>query len=76
MPNSHLFACDSEKNLWRLGDIGPFGTCTEIHFDRRMMKNKVEKSKSNEDQILINAGSSSLMELWNIVFMKYNRFIC
>jgi alanyl-tRNA synthetase len=74
VPNSHLFPCDAKRNLWCLGDIGPFGTCTEIHFDTRMMKNK-DKNKISDDQPLINADSPSLMELWNIVFMKYNRFI-
>jgi len=60
--------------LWSLGDIGPFGTCTEIHFDRRMINSKDKKSKNNESQTSINFDSPHLMELWNIVFMKYNRF--
>uniref|UniRef100_A0A915LFX3 alanine--tRNA ligase n=1 Tax=Meloidogyne javanica TaxID=6303 RepID=A0A915LFX3_MELJA len=73
VPNTHLFACNAERNLWSLGDIGPFGTCTEIHFDRRMINSKDKKSKNNESQTPINFDSPHLMELWNIVFMKYNR---
>uniref|UniRef100_A0A914M0Y5 alanine--tRNA ligase n=3 Tax=Meloidogyne TaxID=189290 RepID=A0A914M0Y5_MELIC len=73
VPNTHLFACNAERNLWSLGDIGPFGTCTEIHFDRRMINSKDKKSKNNESQTSINFDSPHLMELWNIVFMKYNR---
>ncbi|KAL7074237.1 hypothetical protein ACQ4LE_006630 [Meloidogyne hapla] len=73
VPNTHLFACNAERNLWSLGDVGPFGTCIEIHFDRRMINKKDEESKNNINQPPINFDSPHLMELWNIVFMKYNR---
>ncbi|CAK5055920.1 unnamed protein product [Meloidogyne enterolobii] len=75
VPDTHLFACNAERNLWSLGDIGPFGTCTEIHFDRRMINSKDKKSKNIERQTPINFDSPHLMELWNVVFMKYNRFL-
>lgn len=71
MPATNLLPCNAGQNFWSLGDIGPFGTCSEIYFDRQMLK---KEDKSTSFQIPINVESPTLMELWNIVFMKYNKF--
>ena len=53
--------CD---NFWSMGDTGPCGPCTEIHYDYDGLQNASH---------LVNSGSSRVVELWNIVFMQFDR---
>lgn len=52
-------------NFWEMGLTGPCGPCTEIHLDRLGMTNRAN---------FINKGLPDLIELWNIVFIQYNKY--
>ena len=62
----HLLRCGAEDNFWSMGDIGPCGPCSEIHY---YSGDDVE----NQDPKQVNADNPEYMELWNLVFMQYDR---
>ena len=64
-----IILCNKEDNFWEMGDQGPCGPCSEIHVD---LRSKSEKSKVPA-QSLINKDNPLVIELWNLVFIQYNR---
>ena len=60
---------NKKDNFWEMGDIGPCGPCSEIHFDSR---NEEERSKV-DGATLVNADNPFVIEIWNNVFMEFNR---
>ncbi|MFN3782078.1 MAG: alanine--tRNA ligase, partial [Candidatus Kapaibacteriota bacterium] len=64
LPESRIFRFDEKDNFWEMGEVGPCGPCSEIHFDRTP-----DKSGAN----LVNSGSPDVIEIWNLVFIQYNR---
>ncbi|MFA6923229.1 MAG: alanine--tRNA ligase [Bacteroidales bacterium] len=60
---------NKKDNFWEMGDIGPCGPCSEIHIDLRdeSERKKIDGSK------LVNTGHPQVIEIWNLVFIQYNR---
>ncbi len=60
---------DKKDNFWEMGDVGPCGPCSEIHVDIR----SDEDRKNVDGKTLVNADHPQVIEVWNLVFMQYNR---
>lgn len=60
---------NKKDNFWEMGDTGPCGPCTEIHVDCRTD----EERKSVDGKSLVNADHPQVIEIWNNVFIQYNR---
>jgi alanyl-tRNA synthetase len=60
----HILRFDEEDNFWEMGETGPCGPCSEIH---------INVSDDYENSKWVNAGKPECIELWNLVFIQYNR---
>ena len=69
VPADHIINGNKHDNFWEMGDTGPCGPCTEIHVDSRTPEEKA-KMPGRE---LVNKDNPQVIEIWNIVFMQYNR---
>ena len=69
LPESHIVEGNKKDNFWEMGDTGPCGPCSEIHIDLRPDAERV-KADGRE---LINADHPEVIEIWNLVFIQYNR---
>ncbi|MDR0419500.1 MAG: alanine--tRNA ligase, partial [Prevotellaceae bacterium] len=69
LPESHIVYGNKKDNFWEMGDTGPCGPCTEIHVDLR----NEEERKKVEGALLINKGLPTVIEIWNLVFIQFNR---
>jgi alanyl-tRNA synthetase len=68
---SHIMPFDEKDNFWEMGDVGPCGPCSEIHIDRG--PGFCDKQHEPGHRCGVNAGCARFMELWNLVFIQYNR---
>lgn len=64
-----IILAGKKDNFWEMGDVGPCGPCTEIHVD---LRNDEERSKI-DGKSLVNADHPQVIEIWNNVFMQFNR---
>ena len=69
LPKSHIINGNRHDNFWEMGDTGPCGPCSEIHIDLRSDKEREEVDGAS----LVNKDNPQVIEIWNLVFMQYNR---
>ena len=69
LPKDHIINGNKHDNFWEMGDTGPCGPCSEIHVDSR---SEEEKAKTPGRE-LVNKDHPQVIEIWNLVFMQYNR---
>lgn len=64
VPDERIHLGNKKDNFWEMGDTGPCGPCTEIHIDRTPDKSGAK---------LVNGGTDKVIEIWNLVFIQFNR---
>ena len=69
IPEDRILMGNKKDNFWEMGDQGPCGPCSEIHVD---IRSEEEKSKV-DGKSLVNMDHPQVVEIWNLVFMQYNR---
>ncbi|GMO35296.1 MAG: alanine--tRNA ligase [Candidatus Azobacteroides pseudotrichonymphae] len=71
LPKSHIIDGNKKDNFWEMGNMGPCGPCSEIHIDIR----SDEEREKVDSLTLINKNHPQVIEIWNLVFMQFNRKI-
>lgn len=69
LPKDHIINGNKKDNFWEMGDTGPCGPCSEIHIDLRPAEEQAKVSGRD----LVNHDHPQVIEIWNLVFMQYNR---
>jgi alanyl-tRNA synthetase len=69
VPEDRILPGNKKDNFWEMGETGPCGPCSEIHFDSRPDNERAEVSGAS----LVNADHDQVIEIWNNVFMQFNR---
>ena len=69
LPKEHIINGSRHDNFWEMGDTGPCGPCSELHIDLRSDEEKAAVPGAS----LVNKDNPQVIEIWNLVFMQYNR---
>ena len=71
LPEDHILLGNKHDNFWEMGETGPCGPCSEIHIDIRTPEEKAATGLSGRE--LVNKSDPHVIEIWNLVFMQYQR---
>lgn len=69
IPEERILFFDKKDNFWEMGDTGPCGPCSEIHIDMRSDEDRAKV----DGKTLVNMDDPEVIEIWNLVFIQYNR---
>jgi len=69
LPENRIIGGNKKDNFWEMGETGPCGPCSEIHIDLR----SPEERQKVDGKKLVNTGDPRVIEIWNLVFIEYNR---
>ncbi len=67
----HILCCGRKDNLWEMAETGPCGPCSEIHYD--LGAQRCDKAHVEGHICEVNGDCSRFLEIWNLVFIQYNR---
>ena len=70
VPEDHILSGDMKDNFWEMGDQGPCGPCSEIHYD---LRGPDEHGNFRNASALVNQDDPEVIEVWNNVYIQYNR---
>ena len=71
LPEDHILLGNKHDNFWEMGETGPCGPCSEIHIDIRSAEEKAASGIPGRE--LVNQSNPHVIEIWNLVFMQYQR---
>lgn len=69
IPEDRILYFNKKDNFWEMGDVGPCGPCSEIHYDLRSDEDRL----ATDGRTLVNADHPQVVEIWNLVFIQFNR---
>jgi alanyl-tRNA synthetase len=69
LPATRVFRLGDKDNFWQMADVGPCGPCSELHYDLRADRSRMP----NRDQFVELNEAGTIVELWNLVFMQFDR---
>jgi alanyl-tRNA synthetase len=71
LPAERVLACSKKDNFWEMGETGPCGPCSEIHID--LGPDRCDMKNMPNHECRVNGGCARFIELWNLVFIQFNR---